>query len=149
MTRSLSLELAFLLIKTLWGSEWNIHLLESVFEDGAYKARIFAVIDIVWAESPGKYLTEVHLVSLLTSFELTSVWERLNPLEDIRLGYGWMCSSVSVTFQCVILESLLQIDLDFFFLNVYILFWKAFMKRTHGGLCKSQTELVGTAGQSQ
>ncbi len=28
--------------------------------------RIFAVIDTVWAESPGKYFTEAHLVSLLT-----------------------------------------------------------------------------------
>lgn len=64
-TSSLSLELAFFLIK-MEVFKRKLNLLESVLEDGACKARIFAVIDTVWAESPGKYFTEVHLVSLLT-----------------------------------------------------------------------------------
>lgn len=137
----------------VWGSEWKLNLLDSVLEDGAYKARIFAVIDIVWAESPGKYFTEVHLVSLLTvSFELTchSLWSvrTTEPtwgyLSGLWMNVQLCISNISVRYIGIIASNWFL----YFFLNVYIVL-EGFMKLTHGGLCKSQTELGGTAGQSQ
>lgn len=73
---------------------------------------------IVWAKSPRKSFTDVHLVSLfdirckMESLIVCEVWKRLNPLENKPSGF-----SVSVTFQWLVVVSLF---LFFYFLKFCI-----------------------------